>query len=800
MRNSAGNEKSEVNGKAGSRPTKLSNLQNRWANFLPSRLLTVFKVQRAYSHRLITANLPLRIRFEVYLSNAAYALIRTFERERNSGTLFHFAPLLFGLGISAYFLAPSEPMLLGLLATFGILALIASIFVHRGPAWVLICALAILFAGMSAGKIRTDLIGNHSLMHRVTGQLSGVIVEVTRNRRGAPRYLIKPGKIENVTKAELPNYVRLSAASKHQIGRPGEYISGLGRLQPVSGPAFPGSFDFSFNSWYNGLGGSGFFMGKPKISKFNIAVGEDNSIKPPSLSMKYFITINNVRSSIANRIRRALPGESGDVAVALIIGDRTGISSKTQDSLRSSGLAHVLAISGMHMALVSLTMVWAMRLLLALNMRLATTQPIKNWAAFAGFLTASSYLAISGMSVATQRAWIMISVMILAAVINRKSVTLRGVALAALVIMALQPESILSPGFQMSFAAVASIVAAYEWLDNRKKNLGDYRRTNRIVRFFGTLIFTSLVAGLATSLFAAYHFHRVAPLGILTNLMAMPIVSVFVMPMALLSVFFMPYGFEQIPLMVMGTAIEWVVLISDHVNSLGGNGVTGQLGAPVLPMAFIGLFLLTMLKTVLRLAGVAILLASMVFWSGSSVPDIILSEDGRAIAIKDDSGKLAMLYPRRNKFVRDIWLRAYSGDLQGEVMGKGVCSKDICTAKTRQGALVYVVYDPALLPHACNQADILLAPKLRWVNCRDQKPKLIIKRGQLEEFGSHAVYLTNIKAPENLSTEAETLDQPIAHLATSSKRIQISKVVTAIRNTTRPWNIHREGRAAYLQD
>jgi hypothetical protein len=160
-----------------------------------------------------------------------------------------------------------------------------------------------------------------------------------------------------------------------------------------------------------------------------------------------------------------------------------------------------------------------------------------------------------------------------------------------------------------------------------------------------------------------------------------------------------------------------------------------------------------------------------------------------------------MIYPRRNKFVRDIWLRAYSGDEQGEIPHQGRCNKDICTAKTRQGALVYVVYDPDYLTLACNQADILLAPKLSWVNCRGKKPKIIIKRGQLEEFGSHAIYLRgDLKNPQwsAIGTREGNLSEKDA--ITSQTVFELINIETAISNTNRPWNIHRKGRAAYRQD
>ncbi len=801
----------------------------------------------------------LRLRLEGYLAQTIFSLTHSLFREREAGTYFHFAPLIFGIATAIYFWAPSEPVMFVALSCCMILAISATRLQNHGKIWLMLCALALFFGGLSAGKIRTSLLDTNALTHQITGQVSGTVIEVSQNQRGAPRYLIVPHSIEGVSKSGLPTYIRLSSASKHQQVFPGEYISGLARLRAISGPAYPGSFDFSFNSWFNGLGASGFFMGKPTISPAN---------SPPiALSHRLQITINQLRVAIAGRIRAALKGESGDVAVALIIGDRTGIDKITRQSLRQSGLAHVLAISGMHMALVSLTMVWCVRFVLAFNSNLAVSRPIKNWASLAGFITASSYLAISGMAVATQRAWIMISIVMFAAMIMRKSITLRGVAIAALAILILQPESILSPGFQMSFAAVAAIVAAYEWLDGRKTK---WRfGSNRVFRFFATLMFTSLIAGLATSLFAAYHFHRIAPMGVVTNLLAMPLVSVIIMPMALAAMLLMPFGLEHLALIPMGAGIEQVISISNYVNARSFNGVTGQLGASVLPLSFAGLFLLTMLKTRLRLIGLMVLMISAYFWRSPPIPDILLSEDGRAIAIRNNKNQLAMLYPRRNKFVRDIWLRAFSEDKSGspplppdkrpevvligatsnrnplpnakEPFGllKPTCDKDHCVAYTRQGALVFVVYAPRLLQYACNTADILLAPKLRWVNCNNRQPALVIKRGQMEEYGAHAIYIkTTTQAPKfsKSATAGEMINQQ-EHSGSNARRqvfsspktgsltqnkpddrsgtisttastspaiprqvVQIFKVDTAIRSTARPWNKHRAGRAAYRQD
>ncbi len=802
----------------------------------------------------------LQLHLAMLVRNAADNLRAMLVVEREQGNLFHFAPLLLALGIITYFSAGSEPVFAIL-----ILSTLASAFIairarSHNLLWLIACSLALFFGGMSVGKMRTMALNTKPLTHQVTGIVSGTIIEVSRNQRGSPRYLLKTISIEGIDTSDLPTLIRLSAASKHEPGRPGDRITGLARLRAVSGPSFPGSFDFSFNAWYNQLGGSGFFMGKPQITPSRLA-GSDIS-----LLTGFQIWANRIRAAIASRIQAVLQSENGAVAVALIVGDRTGISRETSESLRNSGLAHVLAISGMHMALVSLTMVWAIRALLAFNQKLALTRAIKNWAVLAGFVTSTSYLAISGMSLATQRAWIMISIMILAALLNRKSITLRGVAIAALVILVLQPEALLSPGFQMSFAAVAAIVAAYEWWEEQQRSNGERRNYHPIIRFFFTLMITSLIAGIATSLFAAYHFHRVAPLGVVTNLLAMPIISIIVMPMALLSVLLMPYGLEQLALVPMGVGIGKVIEISNYVNSFGARGVSGQLGKMVLPLSFGGLFLLTMLKSKLRLGGIVMLAAIVFFWRGAQVPDVLLSEDGRAIAVRTQENRLALMYPRRNKFVRDIWLRAYSDDQASDLpvledrakkeAGASEqlsgCDKDICVAKTVQGAVVMVVYAPNLLESACNQADILLAPRLRWVNCYGRQPLLIIRRGQLEEFGSHAIYLTGLKTPRAVKSSggegknnnpsilledileqeiAETLapiseakvhgdseepkqfrnkyenpyrqseeKPPGAHLTTQYRMFEIERVEKAVIGSARPWNRHRAGRADYLQD
>ncbi|MEC9342334.1 MAG: ComEC/Rec2 family competence protein, partial [Pseudomonadota bacterium] len=669
-------------------------------------------------------------------------LSRAVERERECGTLFNFVPVCLALGILTYFTLPSEPLAPVVACSSTIAAVLALRMQVRGAAHLSLVALALFLAGMCIAQWRTLATGAPVIAQTLTANIEGLVLQHDRNSRGSPRYLIRPTAISGLDSSELPARIRLSASSGERRFEPGDMVAGKARIMPVNGPAYPGGYDFGFFARFDRLGGTGFFLGAPGAGRAQAA---------PTLREHVSIALNALRTTLANRVRAGLPGEAGDIAVALIIGDRSGIDAETAESLRRSGLAHVLAISGLHMALVALTVVWGLRWLAAWSSTLTLNYPVAKWAAAAGLAAASAYLLLSGASVATQRAWVMIAVMLTAALADRRAVTIRNVAIAATLILVVSPESVMEPGFQMSFAAAVSLVAAYQALRKRSMQRERNRErvgagmasavTRRAFTYMGGIVFTSLVAGLATGLFAAWHFHRIAPLGLVANALAMPIVTTAVMPFALLSALAMPYGFELPFLQVLGLGIERMVMISDWINSFGIAGVTGVQSLAVLLTGSLGIVLLTQLHTRLRLSGILPIALLPLLVGPAHVPDIVAAQDGRAVAVADDSGRLVALYPRRNRFVTDIWLRAWSGGVPGERSGvvSPDCDRDRCAARLKTGHLLHVVYDPDLLTDSCEKADILLAPRLRWVNCRQRWPALILKRGDFETGGSHAV-------------------------------------------------------------
>ncbi|MEM7462298.1 MAG: ComEC/Rec2 family competence protein [Pseudomonadota bacterium] len=728
-------------------------------------------------------------------------------RERDVGSLFNLTPVILGLGILTYFSAGAEPIFAIVLLSFLVSAALALRINSRGTTYLLVTATAIFFLGMTAAQLRTQMISGPMVTRQITGEVGGVVIGRDMNSRGSPRYLIRPDHIEGHGSDNLPRCVRLSAASRHVPFEPGEQISGIARIQGFSGPAHVNGFDFSFTNWFDGLGGTGFFMGKPKP-------GNGSGIGL-SIADEVAITINRLRLAIARRVLKTLPKEEGGIAVALMIGDRSAIPIAAQESLRKSGLAHILAISGLHMALVTLTVLWTLRALFAFSSKITLNYPTRKWAAAGGLAAATLYLFLSGGAVATFRSWIMLTIMITAIFLDRKALTIRNVVLAAIVVLLVSPESLLEPGFQMSFAAAGALVAAYwqftQWRSSRagqrEYKSGFWTAPKLIAGYLFGLMFTSIVAGLATGIFAAWHFHRIAPLGLMSNLLAMPIVSILVMPMVLVSALLMPYGLESAALTPLQKAINLVVNISDWVNTFPVPAITGVQPIAVLACGAGGLLLLILLRTRLRLLGLVPIAFMALFVRNELPPDIVISQDGRTIGARDADDRLALAYPRRNRFVRDIWLRAWSGNMvgkHGQVFSQ--CDKESCIGMTPQGLRFEIVYAPSLLKAACQTADILIAPRLWWADCERYSrhdtraksarpsPEIILTRLDFEKFGTHEIRLTKL-----LSETTDAEEASVAAASTNPNERQVHRfnlsglnwqatINTALSDAERPWN------------
>ncbi len=645
-------------------------------------------------------------------------------------------PVSFGAGIGAYFLIPAEPEPWMLAALGATLLLLAATAWRVGPApRFLIVLLIVTGLGFALVTWRSWSVAAPVLPWEMTVTVEGRIIGLDRSASNRARILLDRVVIHGMEPDQTPAQVRISVdeTTPQDALQPGQRIIGQARLSPPSAPSEPGGFDFRQMAWFARLGAVG-YTGSPMIEAEADGAGGWRQL------------VYSFRLRMSRTIQAAIPGKNGGFASAILTGDRSGIDPGSLVDLRASNLAHLLAISGLHMGLLTGFVFGLIRYGLALVPVLALRLPLKKIAAATALAAGLAYLLLSGASVATQRAFIMTSVILVAVLIDRPAFSLRSVALAAMIILVIRPESLTEAGFQMSFAATAALIATFEWLRHRDW----WRRTQgRSWRFAKPVIgvaVTSLVAGLATAPISAFHFNQMSQYGLLANILGVPAMGLVVMPAAVLAGILGLVGLAGLPLMVMDLGIGYILKVAAFVA-----GLDGALRAiPAGPTASLPLIALGGLVLILwigrgRVAGVALIAAGIGLWTQVDRPEILVSDDGRLIGVMTADGR-ALNTPRGNGFAAENWLRN-DGDLadQATAHARGDMQHSRGRTEVPLPGLGTLVYRGSREPDArdldeCRSAAILVAP-----NWRDapEGDCLFVGRQVLRREGALAIRITD---------------------------------------------------------
>lgn len=557
---------------------------------------------------------------------------------RQRGALFPWAPVALACGIGGYFAQSEEPGL-QLVAALAVAGLVLAFVAHwagavAGP---LIWAVALVALGGALAAWRAQEVAAPVLGWRYYGAVEGRIVGIDRSASDAVRLTLDRVRLDGVPKARTPDRVRISLHGEqgYITPTPGLTLITTAHLSPPGGPVEPGGFDFQRHTWFQRLGAIGY----TRVPVLALA--------PPGAGETRVFT---ARMALSARIRAALPGETGGIAAALIAGDRSGLSEPVTNALRQTNLAHLLAISGLHMGLVAGFVYAALRLLGAAIPHVALHWPVRSLAAIGALLTGAGYLALSGGAIATERAYVMAAVAFVALIFDRRAISLRGLAMAALVVLILRPEALLSPGFQMSFAATTALVTVFALWRGRGP------RVPRAAKGALAVVISSTVAGLATAPVGAAHFNMVAHYGLVANLLAVPLMGLFVMPAGVLAVLVMPLGLEVIPLTVMGWGLDWIIGVARTVQ--GWKGAVGHVPAPgpwVLPLYAAGGLILALWRGWGRLTGLVPLIAAAWLWAGAERPQILIDDQAMIVGVMGPQGR-ALSREKGTGFVAGVWL------------------------------------------------------------------------------------------------------------------------------------------------
>ena len=619
------------------------------------------------------------------------------------------SPVLLALGIGVYFAAPGAPAPWWLAALGGALLVVAASAVRVGPiARVLVLALLLPGVGFGLAALRSRQVAAPILPHEMTANVEGRVVGLDRSASDRSRVLLDRVVIHGLEPGETPARVRISLdpSTPPDLLQPGLRLLGQARIAPPASPSEPGGFDYRKVAWFERIGAIGYAR-----TPFVETEGSDQR----AFGQLAF----RIRMAGSAHIQRLVPGQDGAFAAAILTGDRSGSDRSTEDALRISSLYHIVSISGLHMSLLAAAVFAIIRYGGALVPWLALRCPLKKIAATVALVAAGAYLVISGCDVAAQRSYVMTATVLVAVLLDRPALTLRSVALAALVVLVLEPESLTQAGFQMSFAATVALVAAFEALRGRAWWVHTQVSPGwRLAKPMLGIALTSLVAGLATGPISAFHFNVVAQYGLIANLLAVPAMGLVVMPAAVVAVLAMPFGLDWLPFQIVGLGMGYVIAVGDFVAGLGG----AALGVPAGPMAslvllaFGGLFLALWIGR-WRLLGLVPMAVALLLWAGHSRPDILIADNGRIFGVLTDAGRI-LSSGEGNGYAAESWLED-DGDLasQAEAHARGRLERRrnrIEAEVPGLGKLLYVgTRDAATAGPDCAAAAIVIAPNWR---------------------------------------------------------------------------------------
>ncbi|MBQ9732226.1 MAG: ComEC/Rec2 family competence protein [Alphaproteobacteria bacterium] len=645
-------------------------------------------------------------------------------------------PVLFGCGIGIYFMLPFEPSKWITLGIMEFLIVAALLFKSNPIILRIIGVSAILVSGFGWVQLRAIYLSSEIYMINETKTyVQGQIQEIDYNQNGKMRFVL--GKIKNFDEQDILGRFRITLRQKDNDFMVGQCVEMVAKIMPPPQSQIVQGFQFDRNSFFKNISGNGFALTHAYKTDCKDATSLSDNLREK---------IRNWRKSIVNRIYKILGGDDAAVVAAIVAGEQSGISKKCIEAYRNSGLAHFLSISGLHMSLISGLMFFFVRLIMAFIPNLALRFDSKKIAVGFAFVMSSVYLLISGAGVPVQRAFIMTTIVLMGVLFNRKAVSMYSVAWAAFGVLLITPEALVGASFQMSFAAVIALIAFYEKFANKlsnwlkDKNDSVFMKGLKILTVYLLgIVIADLVASVATLPFAVYHFNRIAIYTTVANLLSGPIIGLLIMPFTLFALIFMPLGLERCFLEVVGWGVNWLNNITLWVSSWDSASI--QILSPPLwgfiLIVFGGLWLCIWERN-WRWWGSALIVLGALSVCDVQLPDVLISDDGKVIALKGNDNNMVILPSRGNNFIKHFWMEKtaskpisdkYKQELKKIMSGKDiksdwlelVCKNDFCIYKdvVKIDPKGHVWVDNALIDNKNGALAIYLYPGLRIVNIKD---------------------------------------------------------------------------------
>lgn len=702
--------------------------------------LSIFPNDRAMRGRIAGATSTALARLEARL-----------EEERDNIALW--LPVALGLGVALWFALPLMGQWIAVIAA-GLAVALGGWALVPGTRLAKMMVVGGVAVALGVGLVwaRSEWVSGPVVKWPMVERFQARIVSVEPlPAREQVRLVVQP-----LGKPGWPKRIRLTYAEKVaslQL-REGAIIRTRARLMGPAEPSLPGGYDFARVAWFQGLGATATGFAPVEILK-------------PSEGGPGF------RHRLAEHVQERAGDKAGGIAAALAAGDRGAISEEDAEAMRRSGLAHLLSVSGLHLtAVIGFAFILTLRLL-ALSPALALRWPLVTIAAGAGALTGVGYTLLTGAEVPTVRSCIAALIVLAGLMLGREAITLRLVAAGAIFVLILWPESLAGPSFQLSFAAVTAIIALHQskwakrWLSRREEPWG-----NRVGRWVLGLLATGIVVEVALAPIALFHFHKAGLYGALANMIAIPLTTFIIMPAEALALLFDTIG--------LGAPFWWITARSIEALTGLAHWVADRPGAvtmlPLLPMgAFAAIIAgglwFCLWQTHWRWCGMAPIAAGIVATLMVPEPDLLVTGDGKHLALAQADGSFALLRPRAGEYVRDMLAESagVDGDLNAlDASKSATCNRDACVATVERDGRRWVLLatrsaDLISYPEldaACREADIVVSD--RWLpdGCKSRRLKLDKKA--LEASGGLSITLSpwRVRTAKRAEDDHPWIDPP----------------------------------------
>jgi competence protein ComEC len=647
-------------------------------------------------------------------------------------SLFLWIPVFVGIGIFIYFgYAPhiSMPALLIITILMAAFTIIARCFYQRDADYHLLIlfylgmAISLVLSGITVSKIRSDIVTTPILQKDTFIEIEATIKKLSLLEGGkAKRVLLSDIDILDDSNIELADIRLKTYHFKGDEWNTGDRVRVTAKLMAPSPPVLPQGFDFRFKARFDRLSATGFTIKDAVL------------VNPATQS---WFNVQSIRDAIAKNVYNVMQPRYAALSLALLTGERSGILKSDNEAMRASGLAHILAISGLHIGLVAGCMFFFVRLFLSIIPGLALRYPIKKWAAICAICVAFFYMVLAGATVPTLRAFIMTALVLIAVIMDRSALNLRLVAIAALFVMLTTPEAILGPSFQLSFAAVTALIAFYQGIGRRWfMNARAFHPAWRPIYYLAGVVVTTIIATLATAPFSIYFFNRFAAFSVLSNILAMPLMTFLVMPFGLLSMLAMPLGLSNGLLTIMEYGVQNIITIANAIASYP----YADLYLPTIhhgQMAFIGFgFIWSVLwQGHLRWVGIVIMIIGILIAANTSYKRIFITDSANGVLITQTQNNDIYKSGRVGRYVTTQWLSSVGIHPKTKSEPIPKCDDFSCYVQI-DDIRISLVHNKIILSSVCANSDIVIAdfPIREWDEC--DQPRKIIDRFDVWKNGA----------------------------------------------------------------